>query len=48
MLSRENDFNSIKIIDFGLQLTVYNPQQNNSSNNYDLPIYMAPELLKKK
>ena len=46
MLSRENDLNSIKIIDFGLSTQTLNKLINNDyCGTY---IYMAPELIEKK
>ena len=46
MLSRENDLNSIKIVDFGLSTQNLNKLINNDyCGTY---IYMAPELIEKK
>ena len=46
MLSRENDLNSIKIVDFGLSTSNLNKLINNDyCGTY---IYMAPELIEKK
>ena len=46
MLSRENDLNSIKIIDFGLSAQNFDKLINNDyCGTY---IYMAPELIEKK
>ena len=46
MISKKNDLNSIKIIDFGLSYKNFNNLINNDySGTY---IYMAPELIEKK
>ena len=46
MISKKNDLNSIKIIDFGLSNNNFNNLINNDySGTY---IYMAPELIEKK
>ena len=46
MISKKNDLNSIKIIDFGLSKDNFNNLSNNDySGTY---IYMAPELIEKK
>ena len=46
MLSKENDLNSIKIIDFGLSAQNFDKLINN--NYCGTYIYMAPELIEKK
>ena len=46
MLSRENDLNSVKIIDFGLSAQNFDKLYNN--DYCGTLIYMAPELIEKK